>query len=439
MVRAPETAHAWSMTTTPPEAPSGPSAGSPDDGGPRVSRDEMRDLGRLRRSATDRKVAGVAGGLARHLDVDPLILRVAFVVLAFFGGAGLIVYGACWLLVPDEETGEAAVTLDDRSRTLALLVVGAIAAFALIGDSWGVFSFPWPLAIIAVVALVLLTRKDRPQAPPGTGGAPYLPVHDAPYAAPPAGGPAPATDHGPGTTTGAVPPVAPAEPGPQTTLYQPYSGYQAPYYQPGQRPEARNPRRRGPILFWFTLALIALAVGVLGMIDVAGVAVADSAYPALGVGIVGVMLLVGSVYGRAGGLVLLGLLGAVGLAGVTAAGSWDSDTVRVTPTTVADIEDSYDFGAGELRLDLTDLQDPQNLDDRTIRLDGGVGQIEVIVPDGVDVQVDATVDGPGNIRLFGQDRGGIGTEWDQRFVRGDVADLTIDAELGVGEIIVNEE
>ena len=69
------------MTTTPPEAPSGPSAGTPDDDGPRVTRDEMRDLGRLRRSATDRKVAGVAGGLARHLDVDPLILRVAFVVL----------------------------------------------------------------------------------------------------------------------------------------------------------------------------------------------------------------------------------------------------------------------------------------------------------------------------------------------------------------------
>ena len=69
------------MTTTPPEAPSGPSAGSPDDGGPRVTRDEMRDLGRLRRSARDRKVAGVAGGLARHLDIDPLILRVTFVVL----------------------------------------------------------------------------------------------------------------------------------------------------------------------------------------------------------------------------------------------------------------------------------------------------------------------------------------------------------------------
>ncbi len=164
---------AWSMTTTPPEAPSGPADESAPDEGPRVTRDEIRDLGRLRRSVDDRKVAGVAGGLARHLDVDPLILRVAFVVLAFFGGAGLLLYGACWLLVPEDGSDEAAITLDDRSRTLALLAVGVLAAFALLGDSWGVFWFPWPLAIIALVVLLFVTRKDRrsaPTPPPGSGG-----------------------------------------------------------------------------------------------------------------------------------------------------------------------------------------------------------------------------------------------------------------------------
>ena len=73
------------MTTTPPEAPSGPPPQDPTgSGGPRVTGDQVKDLGRLRRSRTDRKVAGVAGGLARHLDVDPLVLRVAFVVLVFF-------------------------------------------------------------------------------------------------------------------------------------------------------------------------------------------------------------------------------------------------------------------------------------------------------------------------------------------------------------------
>ena len=52
-------------------------------------------------STTGRSPASPAAS-ARHLDIDPLILRVAFVVLAFFGGAGLLLYGACWLLVPED-------------------------------------------------------------------------------------------------------------------------------------------------------------------------------------------------------------------------------------------------------------------------------------------------------------------------------------------------
>ena len=90
------------MTTTPPEAPSGPAEPPPEPGGPRVTRDEAKDLGRIRRSLHDRKIAGVAGGVARHFDVDPLLVRVAFVLLAIFGGGGLLAYAAGWLLIPDE-------------------------------------------------------------------------------------------------------------------------------------------------------------------------------------------------------------------------------------------------------------------------------------------------------------------------------------------------
>ena len=74
-------------TSEQPTPPSGPPPS-----GPRVSRDEMKDLGRLRRSVTDRHVAGVAGGIARHLDIDAIIVRVALVVGVFFGGAGLLLY-----------------------------------------------------------------------------------------------------------------------------------------------------------------------------------------------------------------------------------------------------------------------------------------------------------------------------------------------------------
>ena len=75
----------------------------------------LKDYRRLYRSA-DRKVAGVAGGLARHLDIDPTIVRVLFVVLVFFGGAGLLLYGVMWLIVPDERSGRAAINSSDSTR-----------------------------------------------------------------------------------------------------------------------------------------------------------------------------------------------------------------------------------------------------------------------------------------------------------------------------------
>src|SRR5690349_14401565 len=142
------------MTTSPPDAPAGPppadqgeDASIPTAQGSRATREEVRDLGRIRRTVGgDRKIAGVAGGLARHLDIDPIILRVAFVVLVFFGGAGLLVYGACWLLLPEDGSVDAPLRLDDRNRSIALVVVGAIAALLVLGDSVGQFGFPWPLA-----------------------------------------------------------------------------------------------------------------------------------------------------------------------------------------------------------------------------------------------------------------------------------------------------
>src|SRR6478672_11838701 len=97
-----------------------PPPGAEQTTGPRVSRDDVKDLGRLRRSVTDRHVAGVAGGIARHLDVDPIIIRVALVVATFFGGAGLLLYVAAWILVPEEGTAYEPLGLDQRSRTIAL-------------------------------------------------------------------------------------------------------------------------------------------------------------------------------------------------------------------------------------------------------------------------------------------------------------------------------
>ena len=61
----------------------------------------------LRRAYHGRMLAGVAAGIADYFDVDATIVRVAFVVSTFFGGAGIAAYLACLLLVPEEGTDES--------------------------------------------------------------------------------------------------------------------------------------------------------------------------------------------------------------------------------------------------------------------------------------------------------------------------------------------
>ena len=62
---------------------------------------------RLYRSRTDRKLAGVCGGLAQYFNTDATLMRVLFVVLALLGGPGLVLYLLMWVLVPEEPLGAA--------------------------------------------------------------------------------------------------------------------------------------------------------------------------------------------------------------------------------------------------------------------------------------------------------------------------------------------
>ncbi|QSR29882.1 hypothetical protein CFI00_05040 [Nocardioides sp. S5] len=402
---------------TPP--PSGPA-------GPRVSRDEMKDLGRLRRSVTDRHVAGVAGGLARHLDVDVIIIRVALVVGVFFGGAGLIAYVGAWLLVPEEGTDDRPLGLDVRSRSLALAGVGVLALLSAVGDWAGAFWFPWPLAIVAAIVIWFLNRKDRSTSRSGYG-----------YAGPAA----PGSAQQPDPTTGLDP--AGWDQGGWDQGGWDQSGWDQTAWQP---PEAyaraprqyRNPRRRGPILFFFTVALIALAEGVLGVVDLAGVAVAESAYPALALGITAAMLVVGAFWGRAGGLIALGLVAALATAATTATSSFPDDRLSYAPTSAADVRDSYDLGGGELTLDLSDVSDVDALDGRAVTVDGVGGRVEVVVPDGMDVTVRTDLFA-GDSRVFDERRDGLDVNLDGFRDGGDeVPDMSITIDLFAGEVIVRE-
>ena len=75
----------------------------------------------LRRPYQDRMLAGVAGGLARYFGVDATLVRIAFVVLTVVGGAGIPLYLAGLLLIPDEGSdisiaGSLIESLQSRSR-----------------------------------------------------------------------------------------------------------------------------------------------------------------------------------------------------------------------------------------------------------------------------------------------------------------------------------
>jgi phage shock protein C len=57
---------------------------------------------KLYRSKTNRKLAGVCGGLAQYFNIDATLIRVLFVLLAVLGGSGLVLYLAMWIIVPNE-------------------------------------------------------------------------------------------------------------------------------------------------------------------------------------------------------------------------------------------------------------------------------------------------------------------------------------------------
>jgi len=67
----------------------------------------------LERSTSDKMIAGVAGGLGEHFDIDPVIFRVGFVVGTIMSaGLGLLAYGLLWVVVPRDDGSGAATGSD---------------------------------------------------------------------------------------------------------------------------------------------------------------------------------------------------------------------------------------------------------------------------------------------------------------------------------------
>jgi phage shock protein PspC (stress-responsive transcriptional regulator) len=470
-------------------APGGYPAGAPGDvagySGPR----------RLTRRMDDRMLAGVASGLGAYFNVDPVVFRVGFVALTLAGGTGVLIYLLCWVLLPPafgphvppaapgspQHQGQAVMAAALRQGGWkTYLAIGAVLLALLL--LFSPFTRPTVVFAVLLIALgVLLMVQDQPSGstPPGQpgpgGGAPPgapPPPPGAPAVYPPAGGDR--TDQWQPTATGTAVPPAGQEPsverapsaagtppgtagpaaartwGPAPAWGQP-SGWGQPA---GVSPSAasrggwgssataiREPAQRRPrsVAGWVTVALALLAGGVAGVLDNFGVVnMTPTRTLALMLTVVGAGLLVTSVWGRAGWLILVGVL----LLPVVAATSVLNDLPvagqtgdRVErPRTLAEVRPGYQLAAGNLTIDLSQVR----FGSRPTAVDAKVsaGEIRVLVPAGQPVTVHATA-GAGEIRSFGRRDSGFQVRSDVSSGRSErLGQLVLDLRVGVGSITV---
>lgn len=127
-----------------------------------------------RSSRQDRVLLGVAGGLGDYLGIDPIIIRLFFLLAALAGGVGLILYLALAAVLPSgsDQPGANPEVVDGLADTTAGLRVGMLAGLALVGVgllvlagqlgwlAWLRWPTLWPLLLI-VLGLVLLIGRRR--------------------------------------------------------------------------------------------------------------------------------------------------------------------------------------------------------------------------------------------------------------------------------------
>ncbi|MFW5933881.1 MAG: PspC domain-containing protein, partial [Actinomycetota bacterium] len=409
------------------------------------------------------------GGLADHLGVDVALVRIALVVLALFNGVGILAYLIGWIAIPERSVGEPApspVRAESRPGGreplfwvgLGLLVVGAVALVS--GPLAGLGILPPGTARELVIPLVLIgfglalwraggTTAPSPQVSSPQAPAPQPPSFQAAsdertesnvttqtYA--PDGGQHTSGPAGPPPTPPAGgQPGGPASPPPT----QP-SGSGGSSWTPPPVPE----RTRS----WVTRATLGaafVAVGLLWTLRLAGVIdLAAGAILSVALLIVGIGLLIGAVVGRARWLILVGalLLPPVLAAQVTppAFGSLlelrsdgrPAGEIDLAPTELDELDRVYELGAGSIQLDLSELE----LDGETVTIDVelGVGEIDVTVPDDVEVDVSGRV-GIGEVRLLDERQvGGIGVSGTTATLEPDDPEGRIELDLaaGIGEI-----
>lgn len=111
------------------------------------------EFNRMYRRRSGRTIAGIAGGIADHLNVDVLWVRLAFAALAAAGGVGVIVYGLLWAFVPqqDPEAEAAPISTKERQQAIGLIALGVGVAIAG-GSLTGTFN-GWAGAALALAVI----------------------------------------------------------------------------------------------------------------------------------------------------------------------------------------------------------------------------------------------------------------------------------------------
>ena len=417
----------------------------------------MSSIWTVRRSATDTKLAGVCGGVAEHWGIDPVLVRVGWVLLALSGGVGVVLYLAGWLLIPLQGRSTAAVDdlLGDKARSwpkevwVALVVIACLAVFAASGSA-----SPFGVGPAVVIACIWYfgfykQRQGSAPVPPATVDAgrpapvdPSTPAVSTPTFVTHSGPPTPFTaaaenwrrrieEHVQQARTVATPPPAtpatatswptapPAASSVQDPLPDPEDEERSTflatpdpvglYTEPVAATAVPTPVRRRDSLAARRLRLLALlvlglALAGLNLADRSGLAVTPAGYAAAALLVVGLALVAATWFGRARGLLALGVL----LVPVVVA---TSVATQVVPRASFGHEKrSYDqvaelprtpeiFGSGQAQVDLSQLV---LTDDATYTAQLETGQLEVKVPDDVNVEVRYGVD-VGAVQAFGQE------------------------------------
>jgi phage shock protein PspC (stress-responsive transcriptional regulator) len=349
---------------------------------------------RLVRVDEGRWLGGVAAGLGRYFDVNPLVYRIAFAALALAGGTGLLLYLAAWLVMPGERSDEsvAVETLRrHRERPWLLLGVGLLVFGALFALSearfWPGTGNVWLAATLLGAALVWWHVGNRDEA---------------------AREPAPAS-----------PPASP--PG-----------------APAATPRPAAPRR--PSLLAPVLGALLAAAGLLGLLAVLGVYEVDAAVAFAGaVVVVGAAVAVGAfTERRVGGLVVLGLLllpafGVAAAMPVSISAGVGEKVER--PTATIPLQPSYELGLGELNLDLAGVKLPPGT--TSVDASVGVGELVITVPDDYALEIDAQA-GIGEVNVLGARDEGIDADRTIT-IPGSTPDapvLDVEADVGIGYVEV---